>query len=142
MPLTPLYRQGTLLTLLYRKKTYNTKNLYFSLHEEWETHGQSFFDKGFTRLLEHISSKVWKNFRGLESGPERGGIGSVIELAMATQVYKKVDHFTTWLVGVLQKFWQFQPEGLSKKIKFISTWLQDPSSVVFPGVLWFLCFVL
>ena len=32
---------------------------------------------------------------GLESGPERGGIGSVIELATAKQVYKKVDHFTT-----------------------------------------------
>ena len=36
-----------------------------------------------------------------------GGIGSVIKLAMAKHVYKKIDHFTTWLVGVLQKFWQF-----------------------------------
>ena len=58
-------------------------------------------------LLEHISSKVWENFMRLESGPERGGIGSVIELAVAKQVYKKDDRFTTWLVGVLQKFWQF-----------------------------------
>ena len=40
-------------------------------------------------LLEHISSKEWENCRGLESGPERGGIGSVIELAMAKQVYQK-----------------------------------------------------
>ena len=56
------------------------------------------------RLLEHISSKVWENCRGLNSGPERGGIGSVIELAMAKQVYKKDDRFTTWLVGVLQSF--------------------------------------
>ena len=44
---------------------------------------------------------------GLESGPERGGIGSVTELATNKQEYKKVDHFTTRLVGVLQKFWQF-----------------------------------
>ena len=44
---------------------------------------------------------------GLESGPGRGGIGSVIELATAKQVYKKVDHFTSRLVGVLQKFGQF-----------------------------------
>ena len=58
-------------------------------------------------LLEHISSKVWEICRELESGPERGGIGSVIEIAMAKQVYQKLDHFTTWLVGVLQKFWQF-----------------------------------
>ena len=39
-------------------------------------------------LLEHISSKLWENCKGLESRPERGGIGSVIELAMAKQVYK------------------------------------------------------
>ena len=45
--------------------------------------------------------------RVLESGPELGGIGSVIELTTAKQVYKKFDHFTTRLVGVLQKFWQF-----------------------------------
>ena len=79
----------------------------FSLHEEWETHGQSFTWKRITKLLDHISSKVWENCRGPESGPEGGGIGSVIELVMAQQVYKNIDHFKTWLVGVLQKFWQF-----------------------------------
>ena len=73
----------------------STKNLIFSLHEEWETHGQSFTWQRITKLLEHISSKVWENCKGLESGPERGGIGSVIELVMAKQVLKKVDHFTT-----------------------------------------------
>ena len=84
----------------------STKNLIFSLHEEWETHGQSFTWQRITKLLEHISSKVWENCRGPESGPERGGIGSVIELATAKQVYEKF-HFTTRPVGVLQKFWQF-----------------------------------
>ena len=39
--------------------------------------------------------KSMENCRGLESGPERGGIGSVIEIAMAKQVYKKFDQFTT-----------------------------------------------
>ena len=38
---------------------------------------------------------------GLESRPECGGIGSVIELATTKQEYKKVDHFTTRLVGIL-----------------------------------------
>ena len=42
------------------------------------------------RLLEHISSKKWENFKGLESGPERGDIGSVIGFAMSKQVYKKL----------------------------------------------------
>ena len=70
------------------------KILNFSLREEWETHGQSFFWQRIRRLLEHISSNVWENWRGRESGPECGGIGSVIELAMAKQVYKKVDHLT------------------------------------------------
>ena len=85
----------------------STKNLIFSLHEEWETHGQSFIWQRITKLLEHISSKVWENCKGLESGPEHVSIGSVIEFAMAKKVYQKIDHFTTWLVGVLQKFWQF-----------------------------------
>ena len=84
----------------------STKNLIFSLHEEWETHGQSFTWQRITKLLEHISLNVWANCRGPESGPERGGIGSVNELATAKQMYEKV-HFTTRLVGVLQKFWQF-----------------------------------
>ena len=47
--------------------------------------------------------KSVENCRRPESGPERGGIGSVIELTTAKKVYKKV-HFTTRLVGVLQKF--------------------------------------
>ena len=38
---------------------------------------------------------MWENCRGLEFGPERGGIGSVIELAMAKQIYIKVDLITT-----------------------------------------------
>ena len=67
----------------------STKNLIFSLHEEWETHGQSFIWQKITKLLEHISSKVRENCRGLESGPESGGIGSVIELAMARNKNKE-----------------------------------------------------
>ena len=63
--------------------------------------------------LEHISSKKWENCRGLESGPERGGIGSVIELAMAKQVHEKIDHFTTALVGVLTS-----PKTLSKSLVY------------------------
>ena len=58
-------------------------------NEKWETHGQSFIWQRISKLLEHISSKVWENCRRLESGPERGGIGCVIELAMTKQVYKK-----------------------------------------------------
>ena len=65
-----------------------------------------FFWQRITRLLEHISWKVWENCSDVWSGPEGGGIGSVIGLAMAKQIYRKVDHITTWLVGVLQKFWQ------------------------------------
>ena len=45
--------------------------------------------------LEHVSSKMWENCRGMESGPERDGICSVVEFAMAKQVYQKVHHFTT-----------------------------------------------
>ena len=50
--LTPLYRRGTPLTssvfrlnnvnAVIPEKTCVHKNLIFSLHEEWETHGQSF----------------------------------------------------------------------------------------------------
>ena len=85
----------------------STKNLNFSLHEEWETHGQSIFlTKDYEAFRAYFLESVGE-LQGLKSGPERGGIGSVIELAMAKQVYKKVDHFMTWLFGVLQKFWQF-----------------------------------
>ena len=52
------------------------------------------FDRGLGSL-EHNSSKVWENCKGLESWPERGGIGSVIELAMTKQLHQKIDHFTT-----------------------------------------------
>ena len=65
---------------------------------------QNFLTKD-CEALKHISSKGWDNCRGLESGPERGGTGSVIDLAMAKQDYKKVEHITTWLIRVLQKFW-------------------------------------
>ena len=55
-----------------------------------------FFRQRITILLEHIFSKVWENYRELQSGPdESGGIGSVIELAMAKQDNKKVEHITT-----------------------------------------------
>ena len=66
------------------------KKLNFSHHEDWEIHGQLFFWQKIRRLLEHISSKVWEKCRGLESWPERGGISSVIELAMAKQVDKEL----------------------------------------------------
>ena len=90
----PLYWQGTPLTplafpfnavnaVVHQKKLVSTKTLIFSLHEEWGFHGQSFTWQRITKILDHISSKVWKNCRGLESAPERGGIGSVIELAKA-----------------------------------------------------------
>ena len=82
-PLTSLYQQGTPLTLLYHKKTCVYKKLIFSLHEEWETHSQSFTWQKITKLLEHISSEVWENDRGPESGPAPGGIDSVIERATA-----------------------------------------------------------
>ena len=62
-PLTPLYRQGTPLTpLAFRlnavnavipEKLVSSKNLIFSLHEEWETHGQSYIWQRITKLLEH-----------------------------------------------------------------------------------------
>ena len=92
----------------------STKNLIFSLHEEKNSWSIIYLTKDY-EALEHNSSKVWENSRGLESGPERGGIGSVIEHAMAKQVHQKIDHFATWIVGVLQKFWQFWPGDLSQK---------------------------
>ena len=68
----------------------STKNLIFSLHEQWETHGQSIIWQRITKLFEQISSTEWENFKGLESGSESGGIGSVIEHTMAKQVDKKL----------------------------------------------------
>ena len=125
-PLTPLtYKQNAVNAFIPTKNAVNAfipttntvnavipektcvyKKLIFSLHEEWETHSQSFNWQKIAKLLEHISSQVWVNGRGPESGPAPGGIDSVIELATAKQVCKKV-HFTTRLIGVLQKFWQF-----------------------------------
>ena len=92
------------------------KNLNFSLHEEWETHGQSFTWQRITKFLEHISSKIWENCRGPESGPEHGGIGSVIELAMAKQVYENIDHFTTGQLESCRSFDRFILEASLKKI--------------------------
>ena len=58
---------------------------------------------------------MWKNCRRLESGPERGGIGSVIDFAMAKQVYQKIDHFTTtsWSLAEVLTALTWMP--LSKK---------------------------
>ena len=55
-------------------------------------------DKGLWRFRAYFLESVGE-LQGTQSGPERGGIGCVIELIMAKQVYKKI-----WLVGVLQKF--------------------------------------
>ena len=44
----------------------STNNLDSSLHEEGWTHSQSLCWQRITRLLEHVSSKVWDNCRGLD----------------------------------------------------------------------------
>ena len=80
-----------------------------------------------------------ENFRGLEAGPEHGGIGSVIDLATAKQVCKKVDHFT---LESCRSFYSFNLKASLKIILFMSSWLQGPSSFVAYRVLWFFCFVL
>ena len=54
-----------------------------------------FPDKGLGGILGAYFFESVGELLRLESGPERGGIGSVIELATAKQVYKNVDHFTT-----------------------------------------------
>ena len=51
-----------------------------------------------TKDYEAFKAYILKNVEELQetgSGPERGGIGSVIDFAMAKQVYQKIDHFTT-----------------------------------------------
>ena len=53
-----------------------------------------YLTKDYEAFRAHFLESVG-NCRGPESGPERGGIGSVIELAMDKQVYKNIDHFTT-----------------------------------------------
>ena len=52
------------------------------------------FDKGL-RSFQSIFPQKCERTAGDWSLPERGGIGSVIELAMAKQVYQKINHFTT-----------------------------------------------
>ena len=54
----------------------------------------SYLTKDYEAFIAYFF-EVWENCRGLESGPERGGIGSVIEFAMVKQVYKNIDHLTT-----------------------------------------------
>ena len=49
-----------------------------------------FFDKGLGSFKSIFPRKCGRTLPGLESGPERGGIVSVIKLAMAKQVYKKL----------------------------------------------------
>ena len=98
----------------------STKNLIFSIHEEWETHGQSFVWQRITRLLQHLSSKVWESCRRLESGPEGGGIGSVIELAMTKQIYQKNWSFydlTSWSLAEVLTVLTWRP--LSKNFSLI-----------------------
>ena len=115
MRLTPLaFRLNAFNAAIPEKKSINKKIWISRSVKNEKLIVNQFFWQRITRLLDHISSKVWENCRGLEFGPECGGTGTVIELAMAKQDYKKVDHITTWLIGVLQKFWQFYPESLSQ----------------------------
>ena len=72
-----------------------------------------------TRLLERTSTKVWENYWGLESGSINGSTATVLEFALGKENYRKLDHFTTWFSGVLQKVWLFYPECQSQN-KFIS----------------------
>ena len=69
-----------------------------------------------TKLLEHISSKVWENCRGLEFGPKRGGIGSVIKLTMAKQVCKKLIILRLDLLESCRSFDNFNPDASLKLI--------------------------
>ena len=52
-----------------------------------------FLTKGYQAVRAYFLESVGE-LQGTGSGPERGGIGSVIELAMAKQVNKKVGHLT------------------------------------------------
>ena len=54
-----------------------------------------YLTKDYEAPRAYFPESVEEHCRRLESGPERGGIGSVIELAMAKQVYQKFNHFTT-----------------------------------------------
>ena len=55
----------------------------------------------------------------MESGSINGSTASVLEFALGKQNYRKLDHFTTWFSGVLQKVWLVYPECQSQN-KFIS----------------------
>ena len=58
-----------------------------------------YLTKDYEAFRAYFLESVWENCRGLDSGPERGGIVSVIELAMAKQVYQKKSSFydlTSW----------------------------------------------
>ena len=53
-----------------------------------------YLTKDYEAFRAYFLKSVGK-LQGLESGPQRGGIGSIIELAMAKQAYQKIDHFAT-----------------------------------------------
>ena len=89
-----------------------------------------FFWQSITRLLEHMSSRERENCRGLESGPERGGTGYVIELAMAKQDYKKSwSYYDKVLVS--QKSNSFDPNSLFLPGFVLFNWysLRRPCSI-------------
>ena len=117
MPLTPLYQQGTPLmplafrlnavnavipekTCVYKKSDFLTT---WRMRNSWSI---IYLIEDYEAFRAYLLESVGE-LREQQSGLERGGIGSVIELAMAKQIYQKIDLFATWLVGVLQKFWQF-----------------------------------
>ena len=97
MPLTLLYQKKT---CVYKKSDFltpwrmrNSRSIIY-LTKDYEAFRAYFLES--VRELQGTGVCVW-TWRH---------IGSVIELATAKQVYKKV-HFTTRLVVVLQKFRQF-----------------------------------
>ena len=101
---------------------YTRKNMY--LLENWSTNFfnerlmvNQFFWQRIRKHLKHASTKVRENCRGLKSDSTNGATARVLELAMCKQNYEVVDHFTTWLFGILQKLWLFHPEWLSQ-VKF------------------------
>ena len=105
-------------SVISEKKHLSTIEMKFSFLE-WETHSQSIFTTEDYKALEHTSMKVWENYWGLESGSINGSTATVLEFALGKENYRKLDHFTTWFSGVLQKVWLFYPECQSQN-KFIS----------------------
>ena len=55
---------------------------------------QFFLTKGYEAFRAYFLESVGE-LQVAGAGPERGGIDSAIELAMAKQVYKEIDHLTT-----------------------------------------------